>query len=182
VFSQNAAFRAHDIDDNPTADGRPLPTPNAKNRAPIAVAIIDSSHAAHSLNSTVLTRAISRVVLGHPIKAMPTDLLNPKWLMLKTVGSATWVDVPAELGQSLTNITMLSRVVDFFMECSVAVGTMFGRSQQPRPDRFQDLLQRQTRSFFCLKVDGQDEQVCERAQGKVMMKTTPGSSLKDLTK
>ena len=55
---------------------------------------------------------------------------------------------------------------------------MFGRSQQPRPDRFQDLLQRQTRSFFCLKVDGQDEQVCERAQGKVMMKATLGSSLK----
>jgi hypothetical protein len=55
---------------------------------------------------------------------------------------------------------------------------MSGRSQQPRPDRFQDLLQRQTRSFFCLKVDGQDEQVCERAQGKVMMKATPGSSLK----
>jgi len=52
------------------------------------------------------------------------------------------------------------------------------RSQQPGPDRFQDLLQRQTRSFFCLKVDGQDEQVCERAQGKVMMKATLGSSLK----
>jgi hypothetical protein len=45
------------------ADGRPLPTPNAKNRAPIVFAIIDSSQAAHSLNSTVLTRAISRVVL-----------------------------------------------------------------------------------------------------------------------
>jgi len=96
------AFRAHDIDDNPGADGRPLPTPNAKNRAPIAIAIIDSGQAAHSLNSTLLTRAISRVVLGHPIKAMPTDLLNPKWLMFKTVGSAAWVDVPAELGQSVT--------------------------------------------------------------------------------
>ena len=45
-------------------------------------------------------------------------------------------------------ITMLSRVIDFFRECGVAVGTMSGRSQQPRPDRFQDLLQRQTRSFF----------------------------------
>jgi hypothetical protein len=55
---------------------------------------------------------------------------------------------------------------------------MSGRSRQPRPDRFQDLLQRQTRSFFCLKVDGQDEQVCERAQDEVMMKATPGSSLK----
>src|SRR5271165_2842594 len=47
-----------------------------------------------------------------------------------------------------TSITLLSRVVDFFRECSVAVGTMSGRSQQPRPDRFEDLLQRQTRSFF----------------------------------
>ena len=44
--------------------------------------------------------------------------------------------------------TLLSRVIDFFRECGVAVGTMSGRSQQPRPDRFQDLLQRQTRSFF----------------------------------
>src|ERR1700751_5621746 len=49
---------------------------------------------------------------------------------------------------NLASITLLSRVVDFFRECSVAVGTMSGRSQQPRPDRFQDLLQRQTRSFF----------------------------------
>src|SRR5271165_5059231 len=49
---------------------------------------------------------------------------------------------------ALASITLLSRVVDFFRECSVAVGTMSGRSQQPRPDRFEDLLQRQTRSFF----------------------------------
>src|SRR5271165_1675574 len=47
-----------------------------------------------------------------------------------------------------SSITLLSRVVDFFRECSVAVGTMSGQSQQPRPDRFEDLLQRQTRSFF----------------------------------
>jgi hypothetical protein len=59
-------------------------------------------------------------------------------------------DVPGQSRASRTHpsITLLSRVVDFFRECSVAVGTMSGRSQQPRPDRFQDLLQRQTRSFF----------------------------------
>src|SRR6516165_5016515 len=56
--------------------------------------------------------------------------------------------LPSAILQLLASITLLSRVVDFFRECSVAVGTMSGRSQQPGPDRFQDLLQRQTRSFF----------------------------------
>jgi hypothetical protein len=58
---------------------------------------------------------------------------------------------------------------------------MSGRSQQPRPDRLIDsriFSNVRPEVFFCLKVDGQDEQVCERAQGKVMMKATPGSSLK----
>ena len=59
------------------------------------------------------------------------------------------IDYSANLfGNLWRSITLLSRVIDFFRECGVAVGTMSGRSQQPRPDRFQDLLQRQTRSFF----------------------------------
>ena len=80
----------------------------------------------------------------------------------------------AGLRRGLASIIMLNRIVDFLRKCGVTVGTVSSRSQQPGPDRFQDLLQRQTRRFFCLKVDGQDEQVCERAQGKVMMKATPG--------
>jgi len=48
----------------------------------------------------------------------------------------------------LASITLLSGVIYFLRECRVAIRTMSGRSQQPRPDRFQDLLQRQTRSFF----------------------------------
>ena len=46
------------------------------------------------------------------------------------------------------SITLLSRIIDLLRECRPAKGTAPGRSQQPRPDRFQDLLQRQTRSFF----------------------------------
>src|SRR5208282_2739650 len=49
---------------------------------------------------------------------------------------------------SRSSITLLSRIIDLFRECRVAIGTASGRSQKPRPDRFQDLLQRQTRSFF----------------------------------
>src|SRR6516164_5303221 len=49
---------------------------------------------------------------------------------------------------NLTSITLLSRIVYFLRKCGVAIGTVSGRSQQPRPDRCQDLLQRQTRSFF----------------------------------
>ena len=48
----------------------------------------------------------------------------------------------------LSSITLLSRIIDLLRECRPAKGTAPGRSQQPRPDRFQDLLQRQTRSFF----------------------------------
>src|SRR5208283_272384 len=46
------------------------------------------------------------------------------------------------------SMTLLSRIIDLVRECRPAKGTAPGRSQQPRPDRFQDLLQRQTRSFF----------------------------------
>jgi septal ring factor EnvC (AmiA/AmiB activator) len=46
------------------------------------------------------------------------------------------------------SITLLSRIIDLLRKCRAAIGTAPGRSQQPRPDRFQDLLQRQTRSFF----------------------------------
>ena len=74
----------------------------------------------------------------------------------------------------VASITLLSRVVDFFRECSVAVGTTSGRSQQPRSDRFQDLLQRQTRSFFCL--DGQDEQVSDGTHDEMMVKAAPRSA------
>src|SRR6266436_4190231 len=52
------------------------------------------------------------------------------------------------VGSRLPSITLLSGVIYFLRECRAAIRTMSGRSQQPRPDRFQDLLQRQTRSFF----------------------------------
>src|SRR6516225_5370358 len=58
------------------------------------------------------------------------------------------VELLAARAYQLASITLLSRIVNFLRECGVAVGTMSGRSQQPRPDRFQDFLQRQTRSFF----------------------------------
>ena len=83
--------------------------------------------------------ALSRILEAEKTGAVK---LNPS-------GLHEFTRFPPEL-ERLTSlvITLLSRVIDFFRECGVAVGTMSGRSQQPRPDRFQDLLQRQTRSFF----------------------------------
>jgi hypothetical protein len=54
---------------------------------------------------------------------------------------------------------------------------MFGRSQWPRPDRFQVLLQRQTRSLFCLQVAGQDKKVGDGAHDEMMVKASPGAAL-----
>jgi hypothetical protein len=72
---------------------------------------------------------------------------------------------------------MLSRVVNFLRKGGVAIGTVSGRSQQPRPDHCQDLLQRQSTSFLRRKVDGQYEQVSDGIQDKMMMKAAPGSAL-----
>ena len=86
------------------------------------------------------------------VKSIMLSIICGAVLGASIVCSAAFAQSPTPVSQGQergqTSITLLSRVVDFFRECSVAVGTMSGRSQQPRPDRFQDLLQRQTRSFF----------------------------------
>jgi len=67
---------------------------------------------------------------------------------------------------SLASITMLSRVINFLRKGGVAIGTVSGRSQQPRRIIARIFSNVRAEVFFCRKVDGQDEQVSDGAQDR----------------
>ena len=98
-----------------------------------------------------LLRVPTPAVSSQPPRSKSTPEADAKSVTTTTQRESyhiAFVSPSADTSSKVPSITLLSRIVDFLRECGVAVGTVSGRSQQPRPDRFQDLLQRQTRSFF----------------------------------
>lgn len=61
----------------------------------------------------------------------------------------------------------------FWLKILTATGTASDPPNQPRLDRVQHLLPRNTRSFFRAKVDDQDEEVGDGRQHEMMVKSLP---------